>query len=260
MPERTQLDLQQAARDHLWLHFTRMGGYADAEMPIIVRGDGCYLEDSTASATSTRSPGCSRCRSATATARRWARRRPRRCASCRSTRTGRTPTRARSSSPRDGVARAGRPEPRVLRLRRLRGGRVGVEARAPVPRARAASAAGRRSRGALAYHGTTMGALSINGIPALRAPFEPLVPGVDPRAQHEPLPPPAGGDRGGVHARSCSTTSSRRSIQAGPGDGRDGDHGAGAERRRRVHAAGRLLRRACARSATATASCSAPTR
>src|SRR5437763_12640584 len=30
----------------------------------------------------------------------------------------------------------------------------------------------------LAYHGTTFGALSINGIPALRVPFEPLVPGV----------------------------------------------------------------------------------
>jgi acetylornithine/succinyldiaminopimelate/putrescine aminotransferase len=30
------------ANDHLWLHFTRMGGY---EPPIIVRGDGCYLED-----------------------------------------------------------------------------------------------------------------------------------------------------------------------------------------------------------------------
>jgi adenosylmethionine-8-amino-7-oxononanoate aminotransferase len=29
-----------------------------------------------------------------------------------------------------------------------------------------------------AYHGTTMGALSINGIPAIRAPFEPLVPDV----------------------------------------------------------------------------------
>ena len=38
--------LQQAARDHLWLHFTRMGGYRDGEVPIIVRGDGCYLEDS----------------------------------------------------------------------------------------------------------------------------------------------------------------------------------------------------------------------
>src|SRR5207247_118951 len=30
----------------------------------------------------------------------------------------------------------------------------------------------------VAYHGTTMGALSINGIPALREPFEPLVPEV----------------------------------------------------------------------------------
>ena len=40
------LDLQQAARDHLWLHFTRMSSYADGEVPVIVRGDGCYLEDS----------------------------------------------------------------------------------------------------------------------------------------------------------------------------------------------------------------------
>ena len=38
-------DLQRAAREHLWMHFTRMGGYADGEVPIIVRGDGCYLED-----------------------------------------------------------------------------------------------------------------------------------------------------------------------------------------------------------------------
>ncbi len=30
----------------------------------------------------------------------------------------------------------------------------------------------------IAYHGTTLGALSINGIPALREPFEPLVPEV----------------------------------------------------------------------------------
>jgi adenosylmethionine-8-amino-7-oxononanoate aminotransferase len=35
-------------------------------------------------------------------------------------------------------------------------------------------AVGRR----LAYHGTTLGALSINGVPSLRAPFEPLVPDV----------------------------------------------------------------------------------
>ncbi len=39
-------DLQQLARDHLWMHFTRMGGYGTgSDVPIIVRGDGCYLED-----------------------------------------------------------------------------------------------------------------------------------------------------------------------------------------------------------------------
>ena len=39
------IDLQRAAREHLWLHFSRMAGYRDGEVPIIVRGDGCYLED-----------------------------------------------------------------------------------------------------------------------------------------------------------------------------------------------------------------------
>ena len=38
--------LQGTALDHLWLHFTQMGGYADpSELQVIVSGDGCYLED-----------------------------------------------------------------------------------------------------------------------------------------------------------------------------------------------------------------------
>ena len=37
--------LQELARRHLWMHFTRMGAYADADVPIIVRGDGCYVWD-----------------------------------------------------------------------------------------------------------------------------------------------------------------------------------------------------------------------
>ncbi|HWH45345.1 MAG TPA: aspartate aminotransferase family protein [Thermoleophilaceae bacterium] len=37
--------LQELARRHLWMHFTRMGAYGDAEVPIIVRGDGCYVWD-----------------------------------------------------------------------------------------------------------------------------------------------------------------------------------------------------------------------
>ena len=39
-------DLQELAKRHLWMHFSRMGAYADgAEIPIIVRGDGCYVWD-----------------------------------------------------------------------------------------------------------------------------------------------------------------------------------------------------------------------
>ena len=38
--------LQEQARRHLWMHFTRMGEYDDAhEIPIIVRGEGCYVYD-----------------------------------------------------------------------------------------------------------------------------------------------------------------------------------------------------------------------
>ncbi len=39
-------NLQEEALRHLWLHFTRMGGYdADHEVPIIVRGEGPYVWD-----------------------------------------------------------------------------------------------------------------------------------------------------------------------------------------------------------------------
>jgi adenosylmethionine-8-amino-7-oxononanoate aminotransferase len=37
--------LQETAQRHLWMHFTRMGSYDDHEMPIIVKGDGCYVWD-----------------------------------------------------------------------------------------------------------------------------------------------------------------------------------------------------------------------
>ena len=37
--------LQELAKRHLWMHFTRMSAYQDAEIPIIVRGDGCYVWD-----------------------------------------------------------------------------------------------------------------------------------------------------------------------------------------------------------------------
>ncbi len=37
--------LQDLARRHLWMHFTRLSAYADHDIPIIVRGEGCYVYD-----------------------------------------------------------------------------------------------------------------------------------------------------------------------------------------------------------------------
>jgi adenosylmethionine-8-amino-7-oxononanoate aminotransferase len=41
----TKSSLQTQARRHLWLHFTRMGSYEEHDVPIIVRGEGCYVYD-----------------------------------------------------------------------------------------------------------------------------------------------------------------------------------------------------------------------
>jgi adenosylmethionine-8-amino-7-oxononanoate aminotransferase len=38
-------NVQDAAKRNLWLHFTRMSSYADADVPVIVRGSGAYVYD-----------------------------------------------------------------------------------------------------------------------------------------------------------------------------------------------------------------------
>src|SRR3989440_8063417 len=43
---KTASSLQELARRHLWMHFSRLGAYDDAhEIPIIVRGEGCHVWD-----------------------------------------------------------------------------------------------------------------------------------------------------------------------------------------------------------------------
>jgi len=37
--------LQELAHRHLWMHFTRMSAYDHGEIPVIVRGEGCYVYD-----------------------------------------------------------------------------------------------------------------------------------------------------------------------------------------------------------------------
>src|SRR6202167_2987234 len=38
-------NLQELAKRHLWMHFTRMGVYEDSDVPVIVKGEGCYVYD-----------------------------------------------------------------------------------------------------------------------------------------------------------------------------------------------------------------------
>jgi adenosylmethionine-8-amino-7-oxononanoate aminotransferase len=171
-------ELQRAAREHLWLHLTRMGGYADVEVPIIVRGDGCYLEDVNGERYLDALAGLFAVNigygfgdeigeAAAAQMRElpfytnWSYAHPRAI---------------------ELAAEVAKLAPGDLsRVFFVSGGSEAVESAWKLARQYFAACGERRWKAIsrnVAYHGTTMGALSINGIPALRTPFEPLVPEV----------------------------------------------------------------------------------
>jgi adenosylmethionine-8-amino-7-oxononanoate aminotransferase len=172
----TKLDLQRAAREHLWLHFTRM---QDGDVPIIVRGDGCYLEDSNGkryldalaglfSVNIGYGYGDEIGEAAAAQMRElpfytnWGYAHPRAIELA---------SEVASLLPGD-----------LNRLFFVSGGSEAVESAWKLARqhflVRGQPRRWKAVSRHIAYHGTTMGALSINGIPALRTPFEPLVPEV----------------------------------------------------------------------------------
>jgi adenosylmethionine-8-amino-7-oxononanoate aminotransferase len=166
-------ELQRAARDHLWLHFTRMGGH---EPPIIVRGEGCYLEDSNGkryldalaglfAVQVGYSYGEEMGQAALEQMRElpfytnWSYAHPRAIELAHE---------VASLAPGD-----------LNRVFFVSGGSEAVESAWKLARQYHQARGQRRWKAVArrtAYHGTTMGALSINGIPSLRAPFEPLVP------------------------------------------------------------------------------------
>ncbi len=166
-------ELQQAARDHLWLHFTRMAGH---DPPIIVRGEGCYLEDSEGkryldalaglfAVQVGYSYGEEMGQAALEQMRElpfytnWSYAHPRAIELAQE---------VASLAPGD-----------LNRVFFVSGGSEAVESAWKLARQYHPARGERRWKAVArrtAYHGTTMGALSINGIPALRAPFEPLVP------------------------------------------------------------------------------------
>ncbi len=45
MDDEVYAGLQRSARDHLWMHFTRMSSYDHADVPVIVKGEGPYIYD-----------------------------------------------------------------------------------------------------------------------------------------------------------------------------------------------------------------------
>ncbi len=45
MEDEVYAGLQKSAREHLWMHFTRMSSYESADVPIMVKGEGAYVYD-----------------------------------------------------------------------------------------------------------------------------------------------------------------------------------------------------------------------
>jgi len=171
-------DLQEQAKRHLWMHFTRMGVYEEgAEVPVIVSGEGCYVYDEHGrryldglSALYCVNVGHGRSELAEAAARQarelgfytnWSYAHPRSI---------------------ELAARIAALAPGNLnRVFFTSGGSESVESAWKLAKSYY-DALGEPKRHKiisrfLAYHGTSMGALTATGLPALREPFEPLTPG-----------------------------------------------------------------------------------
>ena len=173
----TPQDLQAMAKRHLWMHFTRMAAYDGADVPIIARGEGCYVWDTQGnryldglSALFCVNVGHGRAEIGEAMAAQaaelgfitnWSYAHPR-AIELAARIAGYTPGDLNRVFFTSGGSEAVESALKLARnYHRLRGDgqRYKVIARE------------------IAYHGTSLGALSATGIPGLRSQFEPLTPG-----------------------------------------------------------------------------------
>jgi adenosylmethionine-8-amino-7-oxononanoate aminotransferase len=169
--------LQEAAKRHLWMHFTRMGSYETQDVPVIVRGEGPWVWDSNGkryldglSGLYVVMAGHGRRELAEAAARQasqlayfpiWSYAHPTAIELA---------ERLADLAPGD-----------INRVFFTTGGSEAVESAWKLAR-QYFKAIGQPARTKaisrqISYHGTTMGALSITGYEAIKRPFEPLVPG-----------------------------------------------------------------------------------
>jgi adenosylmethionine-8-amino-7-oxononanoate aminotransferase len=173
----TGLGLQELAKRHLWMHFTRHGAFDEAEVPIIARGEGAYVWDEHGnryldglSGLFCVNAGHGRSELGEAAARQveeldfyiiWSYAHPRAIELA---------TRLASLAPAD-----------LNRVFFTSGGSEAVESAIKLARVYHQKTGNPRKikfiTREIAYHGTTLGALAATGIPELRTPFEPLVPG-----------------------------------------------------------------------------------
>jgi adenosylmethionine-8-amino-7-oxononanoate aminotransferase len=163
--------------DHLWMHFTRMSSYRDAPVPTIVRGEGAYVWDSEGrryldglAGLFVVNAGHGRTELAEAAAKQaselayfpiWSYAHP---------------TAVELAEKIAALAPGD-----LNRVFFTTGGSEAVESAWKLARAYF-KLTGKPTKHKvvsrhIAYHGTTMGALSITGLPGIKADFEPLVPG-----------------------------------------------------------------------------------
>jgi adenosylmethionine-8-amino-7-oxononanoate aminotransferase len=169
--------LQEKAKRHLWLHFTRMSSYADSDVPVIVRGEGQYVYDQNGkryldglAGLFVSQIGHGRTEVAEAGARQaselayfplWSYAHPQ----------------AIELAERLAALAPGE----LNRVFFTSSGSEAVESAWKLAK-QYFKAIGQPSRykvlsRSIAYHGTSMGALAITGLPGIKEPFEPLPPG-----------------------------------------------------------------------------------
>jgi len=169
--------LQDLAKRHLWMHFTRMGAYDDQAVPVITRGEGCYVYDEDGkryldglAALFCVNAGHGRAELGEAAARQakelgfytnWSYAHP-----------GAIKLAARIASLTPGD---------LNRVFFTSGGSEAVESALKLARNyHRVRGEGTRTKivaRELAYHGTSLGALTATGLTGIRSQFEPLVPG-----------------------------------------------------------------------------------
>jgi adenosylmethionine-8-amino-7-oxononanoate aminotransferase len=174
-------DRAEAARDHLWMHFARQSSYGGpgtaSTVPIITRGEGCHLWDAAGrryldglAGLFTVQVGHGRRELAEAAARQAGE-------------LGYFPIWGYAHPPAVDLAErlAGYAPGDLNRVFFTTGGGEAVESAWKLAK-QYFKLTGRPTKHkvisrAIAYHGTPQGALAITGVPEMRAPFEPLVPG-----------------------------------------------------------------------------------